>query len=527
MPTETNPLLQCATREQLAALLEVPLPTLTFFAYGSGKKYKTFTIPKKSGGARTITAPVGGLLAIQKRLANLLNEVYPQPPYIQGFVKSGSILKNASIHLNKRILLNIDLLDFFPSITASRVIGLLRSKPFEFNNEVASTIAGLTCHEGSLPQGAATSPVLSNMICLRMDKALCALSKRQNATYSRYADDITFSSRRGVFSNGIINRLNSEDTVVLGDELIKVVSDNYFQINPNKTRLSYGQKSKYVTGVKVNLYPNVSRKYIRQLRSMLHAWEKYGPDNAQIDFSNKYGGGGKSFIQVVRGRLAHLKNIKSDNDLVYRRLYNRFVKLEDKGRLPLPESEVEELFSKVFVIKSGDEHGTGFILDNKSLITCDHVVKTEEINYFIHSDAMQVPLKSLRINGSRRSPVDKFDLIALPVKMTDRYNQGKSFESVPSSVDVTEGMACKIVGFPAYALGAKPHIMTLEVTGMRPNKYGTLNAHVDKRMFPGHSGSPVLNDKNQVIGVVQRGSTGDDNMGDTFLPIQEVRRFLK
>lgn len=525
-------LLECSDRRELADLLEVELPTLTFFAFSHGKRYRSFTIPKKSGGLRTIKAPTGGLLEMQRKLAKHLNEIYPQPINVQGFVAGGSILKNASPHLNKKVLLNIDLDNFFPTITSNRVIGLLRSRPFNFNNEVASTIAGLVCHNGTLPQGAPTSPVLSNMICLRMDRALISLSKRAGATYTRYADDITFSTRKNRFKNSIVNKQESEDVVILGQELLKIISDNYFSINTKKTRLSYGNKPKFVTGVKVNLYPNVSRRYVRQVRSMLHAWEIYGLKKAQKEFTVKYGGGGKSYIQVLRGRLAHLRSIKSDNDLTYRRLYNRFVELEGTGKPKLHESAIEELNSKVFIVQSGVQQGTGFILDNKWLVTCSHVAETDEIRYYTYENSSMPMLhRRLSVDSSHRSPVDGgYDLVVTPINNSDTFYNGKSFESPAEDVRVNVGMIGRAVGFPAYIPGAAPNIMTIEVTGLRDDKYGIQSAYVDKKLISGFSGSPVISDQNNIIGIVQRGTknlqTGDDSAGYTFLPIQEIRNFL-
>lgn len=531
MLTKQNQLLSCTTRYELAQLLELKLSSLTYFAYGKGNRYKKFTIPKKSGGAREISAPINGLLTIQRKLAKLMSEIYPAPSYVQGFVKDGSIVKNASLHLNKQTVLNLDLSEFFPSITVGRVIGLLRARPFQFSNEVASTIARLVCFDGALPQGAPTSPVISNMICRRMDKALCALSKREHATYSRYADDITFSTTKRNFSPAIINPSTEGKDIVLGSELTEIIKNNYFQVNPKKTRLHTGASSKYVTGVKVNFQPNVSRQYVRQVRSMLHAWETYGLDKAQERFSDAYGGGSKSFARVVQGRLAHLKNVKGEDDLVYRRLYNRFVRLEGKGRQELPETEIEDLYSRILVIESGSQNGTGFVLEGKWLITCTHVVETNSLDYFIHTDSMPILHKKIQTDAGQLSQVDKFDLAAFPVPpdLTSKY---RTFRSAPEGFEVMTGMTCKVIGFPGYYSGSQPHILPITVTNVQRNRYGILNAYVDRVMISGSSGSPVLDNKNQVVGMVQRGTldrstASDKDIGYTFLPIQEIRRCLK
>ena len=114
MPVNEHPLLVCDTREELAVLLGVSVNTLQYLAFSKRRKYKTFTLPKKNGGIRTIDAPMEALLTVQRKLAKLLSEIYSPPTYVQGFVEGGSILNNSSLHLNKRLVLNIDLSDFFP-----------------------------------------------------------------------------------------------------------------------------------------------------------------------------------------------------------------------------------------------------------------------------------------------------------------------------------------------------------------------------------------------------------------------------
>lgn len=532
MTRSTKPFLECTSREELAQLLEVETSVLTYYAFGNGKRYKTFDIPKKSGGTRTIKAPVGGLKEIQRKLANELSASYPGREYVQGFVKDGSIIGNARLHLNKRQVLNIDLDNFFPTITATRVIGLLRKRPFEFNNEVASTIAGLTCDDGSLPQGAPTSPVLSNMICLRMDNQLNAYARRMKATYSRYADDITFSTFSKKFPIAKIKEIFGEKDVVLDGELADIIEANYFTINPKKTRLRLGTQSKYVTGIKVNVYPNLPRSYVRQLRSMLHAWEKFGLTLAQKDFTDKYHSGkGISFENVVRGKLAHLKNVIGDYDPVYRRLYNRFVDVEGRGKPHLPVDAIEQLYSKVFIVESGKSQGTGFILDGKWLITCNHVAEMNELHYFTWDNSLPITHSILDVEDSRRSEVDKFDLIAITPKTADLDNSATSFESAPATETVSTGKRYRIIGFPGYVQGWKPNSMSIEVTQVQRDKYGVLNAYVDKKMIGGYSGGPVIDDSSRVVGMVRRGTstraTGDDNVGYTFMPIEEIKRCIK
>lgn len=519
--------LACTNRYELAAVLDVKVSTLTYFAYGSGKKYNTFTIPKSSGGVREIFAPIGGLKSLQRKLAVLLNEIYPAPAYVHGFIKGRGIVGNADIHVGKRVVLNFDLKDFFPSITVTRIIGLLKAHPFNFNKEVASSIAGLVCYNGFLPQGAPTSPILSNIICFRLDRALLSLAKKEHVSYTRYADDITISTRRRKLSEAILKQ-GTDGKLLLGSAINEILSFNHFQVNEAKTRVNFGSQAKYVTSIKVNSKPNVSKTYVRQIRAMLNALCKYGPKKAQIEYSTKYNGNNKDFIQVVRGKIAHLKNIKGDTDLVYRRLYNKFVSLEGKGRSTLPESEIEELYRKIFVIKAGKNQGTGFILNERFLVTCEHLLDGEEIEYFNYNDYPAVTRKKVKVEKALSSST--FD-IALITPHKDDCLPGKSFSACSASENIQSQQSYRVIGFPHYQPGMQPRIMRIEVTGIDPTKYGIPNAFVDKQLVSGNSGGPVLNDNNEVVGVVARGtysaSTGNDWSGYAFIPLNEVRKFAK
>jgi len=158
-------------------------------------RYKTFTIKKKRGGDRTIEAPGLKLLVIQQRLAKLIASVVSPRPSAHGFQKDRSIVTNARQHCSpqKRFIFNIDLKEFFPSITFPRVKGLFASAPFGFPPNVAVILAHLCCYRGRLPQGAPTSPLISNLICRPLDYKMQVLAKDCRATYTRYCDDITFS----------------------------------------------------------------------------------------------------------------------------------------------------------------------------------------------------------------------------------------------------------------------------------------------------------------------------------------------
>jgi RNA-directed DNA polymerase len=178
-----------------------------------------------------------------------------------------NIVDNAQRHKKKRWVLNIDLDNFFPSINFGRVRGMFLKKPFYVPESVATLLAQICCYGNNLPQGAPTSPIISNMICAKMDSELQDLAWTCRCFYTRYADDITFSTTLPDFPVQIA-KVHSLLDIELGKELKGIIESNGFNINPNKTRaFSYKQRQE-VTGLTVNKRPNVRRKYIMQVRAI-------------------------------------------------------------------------------------------------------------------------------------------------------------------------------------------------------------------------------------------------------------------
>lgn len=301
---------------------------LNYNAYSSNnpKRYVSFQIPKKKPGEfRTIDAPNPTLKTIQQCLNHVFQLLYTPNNAAVGFAKGRSVVSGARVHLHQRYVYNIDLKDFFPSITSGRLFKRLQSKPFGLNAEMASLVTDLCCDKQVLPQGAPTSPTITNFICERLDRKLQNLAKAYNLRYSRYADDITFSGMQNVFADN--GRFCQSLRHIIEDE-------EHFKINEDKTRLSHRGERQEVTGLIVNDKPNVSRKYVRQLRTMLHNWELLGKDEAQSEFIKYYqptkNVNGQHHIEnIISGKLDYLKMVKGANDSTYRKLNERFVKLTD------------------------------------------------------------------------------------------------------------------------------------------------------------------------------------------------------
>lgn len=331
----------------LANILGVSIDCLNYNAYSKVDKYIAFTLKKKSGGERQIYTPISSLKTIQKKLNEILLCVYEIKPAVHGFVWGKSIVSNAKAHKKKRYVLNLDLQDFFPSINFGRVMGMFEATPFCFSKEIASTLAQLCCHDNQLPQGAPTSPIVSNFICRKLDSNLYKLAKDNKCTYTRYADDITFSTTLAFFPQKLA-LYDNEGSVLPGEELSKIIKDNHFQINSYKTRLQKKTMHQEVTGLTVNEFPNVSRNYINRIRGILHAWETYGYEATEIRFITQYyskqrkptfsskstsgtnilASNPPSLRKVLRGKIEFIGMVKGSQDPIYLKLKNRMIQLD-------------------------------------------------------------------------------------------------------------------------------------------------------------------------------------------------------
>lgn len=330
----------------VATLLDIKYKHLIYYLYirKPAKQYKVFYIPKKSGGLRQINAPITPLKIIQKKLNQVLQSVYQPKAPVHSFLADRSIVTNAYLHLKKKYVLNLDLENFFPSINFGRVRGLFLSPPYNLPASIATILAQICSLENELPQGAPTSPIISNMICAKMDSKLRLLAQKYRCTYSRYADDITFSTSVPNFPVGIA-KYSSEhpNQIELGEELLQIIQDNGFQVNTQKTRLQTKHRKQEVTGLTVNEFPNVDRKYVRQIRAMLHAAQKYGIPNAEAEYHKCYLKKHRhpdrelpQFVKVVKGKIDFLGMVRGKENHIYQAFYRQLAELApDQVKVPL------------------------------------------------------------------------------------------------------------------------------------------------------------------------------------------------
>lgn len=294
----------------------------------SSEKYQHFNIPKRTGGNRLICAPYPDLMNLQKRLSDLLQNCISEINAVRqidsalshGFRRKYSIITNAAIHRNKRYVFNIDLENYFGTIHFGRVRGFfITNRNFELKPAVATALAQIACHENMLPQGSPCSPVISNLIGHILDIRLSALSNQVGCSYSRYADDLTFSTNKRNFPTKIAKlagEVNHQWQV--GKGLERIVERSLFTINKTKTRMQYMDSRQDVTGLVVNSKVNVRAEYRHTTRAMLHRLLNTGSfQRKQISHDDH----GKLVETEVNGTLEQLNGMLSFIDSVT--VYNK------------------------------------------------------------------------------------------------------------------------------------------------------------------------------------------------------------
>jgi RNA-directed DNA polymerase len=294
-----------------------------------GRRYREFHIPKKSGSTRLIRAPISCLKEIQRLLANRMMESYDPLNCVHGFTPKRSIVSNAAPHVGRRYVLNVDLVDFFPSVNFGRVRGVFMANPFRCQANIATILARICCEENQLPQGAPTSPIVTNFICYRLDLALMKVARKHRVYYTRYADDLTFSCSSLTFPSSLAKKSN--EGVRLGTALTIALSRNGFKENLAKLRLQGKTERQEVTGLVCNEKLNVPRARVRQVRAMLNAWDKYGLNAAQAEYNSRYADkhrrpslGFPDFERVLYGRILFIRQVRGDDDPLVLKLMGRF-----------------------------------------------------------------------------------------------------------------------------------------------------------------------------------------------------------
>ena len=260
--------------KHLALLLGIdPFEFGELFYSIDGFGYHEMEIPKKSGGIRKISVPSVDLKYIQRWiLDNILSKIHVSD-YANGFVADRSIVTNAAAHIGAYCVINLDIKDFFPSISYEQVFYIF--KYYGYTKEISYVLAKLCTHNGFLPQGSPASPYITNILCLKMDKRLGELAKKYEAVYTRYADDITFSGKKGILS-----------MIPVAE---KIIREEGFSVNAQKTRSALKHQRQEVTGLIINDGTlRIPKEYKRKFRQEIYYCKKYGVYDHQEKAGENY-----------------------------------------------------------------------------------------------------------------------------------------------------------------------------------------------------------------------------------------------
>lgn len=510
-------------------------------AYGlaPAARYKEFTIPKKSGGVRRICAPRVALLKLQRDILALLQADYRPRNPVHGFVSglNRSIVSNARLHVKKRWVLNIDLEDYFETIHFGRIAGRLVATPYNYPPEIAQFISHIACFETTkvvagasratsvLMPGGALSPILANIVTDRLDGELLRFCRQLGCTYTRYADDITISSNRRTFPAAIGRFADLEDQVEfnLSETFQEIIETNGFTINHEKTRLLGIAVQQEVTGLVVNEKVNVKRKFVRNVRAMLHDWEFNGFAAASTKhFGEKRPDRGRlpaheasNFEWVVRGKIEFIRQVKGSADPIFRGLASRFNALCTGQKFDLPPIEDRDVLdAAVWYLENdvdGGSVGTCFAVGENLFVTCAHCLGVN-----LRVFPRQNPAFSMDAVEVARDDHNDLALIRLVTPIA-AYNAAALLRMAtgPEVSAVAIRSAVQTAGYPSNLHHASITINATEVTGFSRQSFDAAPPSTDNVIallsgtYEGMSGGPVLH-QGKVVGVIVRGPNDSD-----------------
>jgi RNA-directed DNA polymerase len=493
-----------ASLQALKLYLQITDEELLVIRKHRSKMYSHFAIPKKSGGVRIIDAPDARLLFLQRKLLDVLMSMHKPRNPVHGFVRQRSALTNAKEHLKRQHILNIDLKDFFPSISQERVSGLLSA--IGIPKEVGIPILAICCVRNRLPQGAATSPIISNMISLRMDRRIMSFCKTRRIKYTRYADDLTFSlftSPHQLFEAELPSpgRLKSDQ---VSRELNSIIIDNGFTPNESKIWYSGPTSRKEVTGLNVSDIVNVPRKFVRIVRATIFDIEKNGYPAAQRKFST-ITKRISPLAEHLRGKILWISQVKSINDSVYISLARRYNALFPSRPLKIGHSkgEIRDLANWVLEKDANtvatSSQGSAFFLSGFGLVTAFHCVEgAKKLEVFHPHDPSQRFVVTVDRSCKQR------DLAILSHAIpAEKFLELEVFDQATRT-----GESVRIIGYPSFGPGSSLQVRDAKVVSHQ-TKSAVKQIVVDGKINQGNSGGPIVDQFDRVVGVAHKGGQGE------------------
>jgi len=500
----------------ISHLFEISATALKAELYGSDGHY-VFSIPKKSGGTRTIASPTARRKTLQQKLKPILDEAYKPRSCVNGFIKNKNVRSNAVPHVAKRTLINVDLKDFFPTISFQRVRGIFLAQPFGFSWPTANILAQICCYNGALSTGGVTSPTISNIACARLDKRLEAMVGRLGGDYTRYADDISLSFDRPIKQLSTLVTEDSAGNLALGSSLSEIISSEGFKANLDKLRVSANNARKMVTGLVVNEKTNVRRKWYSAVESSVYAAEKFGvnavaqsvfPEIPNTDVAQK------KFLRRLHGKIAYLRMVRGRGDWVSSNLAFRFNRLHSHEQLRISSVEVvsrEDRLDRACLIvncsdgpldlyDAGQDQGTAFVTSSGLIVTAAHVVlgddaKLREYVYVMNERRLQLIRCEVLIWDLNRD---------VAILRPSSSNLEIERIRLPIGDDAMLGEDLSAIGYPNYVRNNRASKVACR--GVQDILFeGIRKIAVDGAIQGGLSGGPVVDRNCKVRGIVHKG----------------------
>jgi retron-type reverse transcriptase len=293
--------------------------------------YTRLKIPKKGkyqkGKYRIVYEIEDDLNLLQKNIATVINSKISFAEYVQGFVSKRSIATNASLHLAQKNVLNIDIQDFFDTITQQQVYEVF--KKLECVDEIADVFARLCTFNGNLVQGSSTSPILANLVCEDLDQGFVSLAKQYTCSYSRYADDITFSGEQTPRKK----------------EIKKLLKQYGFELNDSKWNSQLRGRSQYVTGLTVfdNTKPRIPKSVKRTLRQILYYASKYGFNDHLNRVTDSSSRNMRFDIKTIDGLIAFIYSVEPNRALEFDITWQNILKADE---IPKRRRDPQAIFAR-------------------------------------------------------------------------------------------------------------------------------------------------------------------------------------
>lgn len=510
------------TRADVANLLEIEDSFLCTILYGikERRNYSTFEIQKKSNKPRTINKPPNNIAILQSKLHYALSLKYNPKKCVHGFARNKSVVSNAQNHCRSRHVLNIDLKNFFPSIHIGRVKGALKKGPYKMGEAASEVVAQICCLDGGeLPQGGPTSPIISNLVCRTLDSQLMEFAKEVKCHYSRYADDMTFSTFQKRLPQRIATIKN--DDIILGEELVAIIHNNVFEINLEKIKHIERDLRQEVTGITVNEFPNIKRRFILSILSSLYAWDKFNYKLANRNYAKKIGidESCANLSNVLKGRIAYLKMVKGDNAPIFRKTAFKFnslseskIKVTDLEKIkpyPLrggyPKKQTWNIWFERYKdliallrlkTPSGIRVATAYDIGNDLLGTAGHNLEHQVDEIWLRNRNVKHDKTDNHLHKTRQVDIGI-------IKISEGQRESNTY--VPTQSRLPEvGEEVAAIGYPVLPQRDTTLVMHTGIVESLPTDYSNNRRFIQVSFQSGGglSGSPLIDKRGFVVGIM-------------------------